>query len=244
MRRVIIRTHGGLGNQIFQVFFALVRYQKNIILNHDKRYPHGFQLAHCFQEHFCDATSVFESLICRSRVVKLLEKSSAAIPEIKLGNSVFLDGYFQKVGFYAPYDGARLLFGLNCLRDILEINGRPTKNYLSHLRLADFFNSDFERVTAARKRLECMGGEINFISSDDALISNDQQCQDIISRKSLMHIKTDGYSAEKIFRLMSEYQTIESNNSTLAFWAAVLNKTELRVDDANLKKMFFLLKNL
>lgn len=241
MKRVVIRTHGGFGNQLFQVFYALVRHQGTIILKHDSRYPHGFLLANCFESHFIESTTVFESLICGSRMVKLLEKGSIATPELKLGSTTFLDGYFQKTDLYTPLDAARLSHGLSRLRDILELNGQPRKNMLCHIRLADFFKTDVERTQAARTRLMSLSNQSDFISSDDKLILGDELCQKLICKKSLMHIETDGYSAEEIFRLMSDYRIIDSNNSTLAFWAAVLNDSELIVDDINLKRLFSLL---
>ena len=243
MKRAVIRTHGGLGNQIFQVFYALVRHGENLTLSHDSRYPHGFQLASYFESYFLGPITILEILICRLRIVKLIEKVSSRSPEIKLGDTFILDGYFQKMGLYQPFTSDKLSFGLNRLKDILQVNGQPEKNMLCHIRLADFYYTDIERIQAARKRLSVLADETDFISSDDTLIFNDEACQCIIRDKSLIHVHTMGFSAEKIFRLMSEYKTVESNNSTLAFWAAVLNNSELIVDDVNLKKLFLLLKN-
>ena len=48
MSKIVLRTHGGLGNQLFQVYFALCckfeyQYQKIVII-HDNRYRHKFAL--------------------------------------------------------------------------------------------------------------------------------------------------------------------------------------------------------
>ena len=243
MKRVVIRTHGGLGNQIFQVFYALVRHGQNLSLIHDSRYKHGFRLASYFESYFTGSTTNLENAICHLRLVKLIEKLSSCTPEIKIGDTFILDGYFQKIGFYESFTSNDLYFGLNRLRDILLVDGEPKKNMLCHIRLADFYRTDKDRTQAARRRLSALANETDFISSDDVLIFNDKVCQDIIRDKDLIHVLTDGFSAEEIFRLMSEYKTIESNNSTLAFWAAALNNSDLIVDDTNLKKLFLLLKN-
>ena len=243
MDRIVIRTHGGLGNQIFQVFFAMVRHQGTIILYHDDRYSHGFQLASCFQSYFPEGVNFFESLMCRSRIVKLVEKFSSAVPEVRLGDRFFLDGYFQKFDFYSQVSGHRLSAGLHQLRDIFGITGEPDRNMLSHIRLADFFKTDGERSEAAKKRLFSLDDNTDFISTNDQLIMNDKACQKIIAAKNLVHIETAGFSSEDTIRLMSNYRVIESNNSTLAFWAAVLSNSELIVDDVNLGKVFLLLKN-
>jgi len=243
VKRILIRTHGGLGNQIFQVFYALVRHGDNLILVHDSRYPHGFRLSNYFESHFAGPITISEMFICRLRIVKLIEKLSSLSPEIKLGNTYILDGYFQKVDFYEQFSSNKLSLGLNKLKNILHINGELKKNVLCHIRLTDFYRTDAERIQAARKRLLVLQDETDFISSDDKLIFNDDICQSIIRDKNLIHLNTSGFSAEKVFRLMSEYKTIESNNSTLAFWASVLNNSDLIVNDMNLKKLFFLLKN-
>ena len=127
MKRILIRTHGGLGNQIFQVFYALVRHNDNLTLVHDNRYPHGFRLSNYFASYFAGPITFPEMLICRLRIVKLIEKLSSLSPEIKFGNTYILDGYFQKVGFYEPFSSDKLSFGLNKLKDILHINGEPKK---------------------------------------------------------------------------------------------------------------------
>jgi hypothetical protein len=243
VKRAVIRTHGGLGSQIFQVFYALVRHGENLSLSHDGRYPHSFQLASYFESYFIGPITILEMLICRLRIVKLIEKVSSRSPDIKLGDTFILDGYFQKIGLYQPFTSDQLSFGLNRLKDILQVNVQPEKNMLCHIRLVDFYYTDIERIQAARKRLSVLDDETGFISSDDTLISNDEECQCIIRDKSLIHVDTMGFSAEQIFRLMSEYKTVESNNSTLAFCAAVLSDSELIVDDINLKKLFLLLKN-
>lgn len=243
MDRIVIRTHGGLGNQIFQVFFGMVCHQGKIILYHDDRYANSFQLANCFQSYFTESVTFSESLICSSRIVKLIEKFSSAVPEVRLGNRVFLDGYFQKFDFYSQVSDKRFSAGLRQLREILGIKGEPDRNMLCHIRLADFFKTDVERSEAANQRLFSLDNNTHFISSDDQLIMNDKACQKIINAKNLVHVETAGFSAEDIIRLMSSYRVIESNNSTLAFWAAVLNNSELIVDDVNLQKVFLLLKN-
>ena len=242
MKRIVVRTHGGLGNQIFQVFYALVRHNENLNLIHDSRYPHGFRLASYFKSYTTGPITILEMLICRLRIVKIIEKVSSQIPEIKLGDTFIVDGYFQKFASYQEFTSDQLSCGLNRLRDILQVNGQPEKNMVCHIRLADFYNTDTERTEAARKRLLDLSDQTDFISNDDALIFNDEECQCIIRDKNLNHVDTNGFSAEQIFQLMSQYKAIESNNSTLAFWAAVLNNSELIVDDENLKKLFLLLK--
>lgn len=242
MKRIVIRTHGGFGNQIFQIFYALNRSTGEIIVNHDSRYSHGFRLAHCFEVNFKRSTTFIEFLICRSRGVKLLEKMGMDIPEVKLRNTIFLDGYFQRVDLYTSFNDLCLSQAINRLRDILGIYIQPGKNLLCHIRLTDFFKTDIERIIAARKRLLSLGKHTDFISDDDDLIKKDKLCQKTISERKLVHVETSGLSAESVFAIMSEYNKIESNNSTLAFWAAVLNGSELVVTNKNLNALYLKLK--
>jgi hypothetical protein len=244
MKRIIIRTHGGLGNQIFQVFYALVNYQNNLILLHDDRYPHGFKLSKSLSKNFTTNSKSYEYFFSHSRLLKLIEKFSSKQPILEIGNTIYLDGYFQKTKLYESIPIDILSFGIENLRHIFAINKNPKRNSLCHIRLYDFFNTDHERLNAAQRRLTNLNDGTDFITTDDVLISEDPSCQKIIIKKNLNHITTSNYSAEDLLRLMSLYKIIESNDSTLAFWASVLNNGKLIVDDPNLKSLFSLFKSI
>lgn len=49
---VVVRTHGGLGNQIFQILYArLLAHGREPKLIHDANYPHAFGLSTAFAGH-------------------------------------------------------------------------------------------------------------------------------------------------------------------------------------------------
>ena len=241
MGKVVIRTHGGLGNQIFQIFYAKIVYENEPIIFHDNRYPHNFRLSKSFERYFSQDISLIDSAICKSRFVKLIEKFTTATPILKLGSTHFLDGYFQKNELYSAIPASRISDGIKTLRNILKIDANPLEDSLCHIRLSDFFKSDDERVEAARNRLLNLEKGTHFISSSDHLISDDQECQRLIVENNLVHIDTNGFSGEDVLLLMSKYKKIKSNNSTLAFWAAVFNNSQLVIDDKNLNILFDML---
>ena len=54
MSLVVARTHGGLGNQLFQVLYSRLvaagRMGSRLLIIHDRNYPHAFPLSPIFPE--------------------------------------------------------------------------------------------------------------------------------------------------------------------------------------------------
>ena len=43
-------------------------------------------------------------------------------------------------------------------------------------------------------------------------------------------------TANEILQLISSYKNVDTNNSTLSFWAAFLSKSNIKITNANTKK--------
>ena len=43
-------------------------------------------------------------------------------------------------------------------------------------------------------------------------------------------------TADKILQLISSYKSIDTNSSTLSFWAALLSKSNIKINNANTNK--------
>ena len=57
-------------------------------------------------------------------------------------------------------------------------------------------------------------------------------------------INTENDSPKDLIERMSKYKIIKSNDSTLAFWAALLQKRDLEVKSENLKMIYDVLKEI
>ena len=62
--------------------------------------------------------------------------------------------------------------------------------------------------------------------------------KDIINKKNLTILETDGFDPANIIKLMSQYREIDSNNSTLALWASIIGGVKLSITDPELKKFY------
>ena len=100
---VIVRTHGGYGNQIFQVFYARLyaeQYSKELREIYDGAYYHGFlRSSELYQ---APEPTKFECFISSLRVPKLLQKTRINfVRPFRFCGSVYLDSYFQTVTSYS-----------------------------------------------------------------------------------------------------------------------------------------------
>jgi hypothetical protein len=241
-RNAIIRLHGGCGNQIFQIFYVLNEFKyKNIRVYFDNNYPHRFTLAKEFQD--CHEASGLQKLFIKSRMVKLIEKAKMLRSCVKFWN-YYYDGYFQDVRLYKNYDTSTLLDSMNYLKLKFQIQDSCNNKDLIHLRLGDFFKSEYERVIAAKKILEQAKVDSDLITTDDQLIYRNNDLKKIISKKKICHISTDEMTSGDLIRLISQYRSTVSNGSTLAFWGSCFGGKEIELNNSNLNSMAILLKSL
>jgi len=96
---------------------------------------------------------------------------------------------------------------------------------LYHLRLKDFFRNESEEKSHLLERIKDMHNGSDIITNNDGLFERLVDST-LLERRSIRLIKTSHAKAEDILRLMMNYRTIDSNGSTLALWAAVLEWCE------------------
>jgi hypothetical protein len=98
----VLRTHGGLGNQLFQILFARsFAEQHGFILRevHDQSYDHAFPRSTALKH--AGAPSTWQRAISAIRVPKISShKFGRTEKPWKLRHTAFLDGYFQSVESY------------------------------------------------------------------------------------------------------------------------------------------------
>jgi hypothetical protein len=234
-KKAILRTYGGLGNQIFQILYARLFVRKmNIKLFeiHDKKYEHAFERSKnlSIKEH----PNSIEKIISNLRVPKFYQKIARGLEEpILIGNSYYLDGYFQSSENYEAYSKIHIKEEINNLRKELFIQPVYKSNILVHLRVGDFFSNKkyekehvIERLKKIRKKSHIMTNNENLLIEPDIF--------ELITTKEAQIIKTKELCAENVLKIMVNYSYIDGNDSTLVFWASVFSGGSTNLKKKNL----------
>lgn len=240
-RGVVVRTHGGLGNQIFQLLYARLTAGNGALrLIHDENYPHAFPLSAPFAEVM--GPNVVGRLVSALRIPKLLERlfgHDSGV--IRIGSILFLDGYFQHPSFYGKFSSNCLARELHKLALEFGVEAsEASSGELHHIRLGDFFANEEVQRDYLIQRLAPLPSGAKIITNREKLVAEvigDKR----LGRENLAIVPTSGMPAEEVLRLMSSYTTIVSNDSTLAFWAACLADRKLVMPSENLMNLYTLL---
>lgn len=225
--KIYLLTHGGLGNQLFQIFYAICKSKGNlnqIALYHSANYYHGIELNNAFRT--LQKTSEKKPLLFKTRLIKLLTKVKLLRSEqIKLLNNVYLDGYFQNPKFWLEFDTERLNLAKDILRDLLQLKElQTTKETLLHLRLGDFFKKNKTKRKFIKATLK---STLNY----DKIITNDENLtKEILNEIGLdtsKIVSTNNIEPQELIKIMCSFEKIISNGSTLATWASILSDNSL-----------------
>lgn len=244
---IYLRTHGGLGNQLFQVFYAKLvseTFGGKIYVSHDTNYKHRFPLEQRIPSLpgvELDLRSV-SRVLGRLRLPKVLEKLGINSGVISSGSTMLLDGYFQRESDYSNFSLATIQQVLSEFREIFIRSTGGSSTLLYHLRLFDFFQNDEQRLAKAVEVIKNMPDGAALVSTDDTLIRESDELVMLIQSKKINHILTSEYTSLCMLDLFSQYDRVVSNNSTLAFWGAVLGEGDLVVDDGRLVALFDLFR--
>jgi len=241
INKIVIRSHGGLGNQLFQLFYGNLISQRNkhaaIIIVHDSSYSHKFSLAPELTEYETFGKYNAIRLLVLSRIFKILEKVKINSGVLTIHNTKFMDGYFQNPELYQDFDEKEIEFALNVLRKKFSIKNEKNIETLEHIRMADFFKNEAQRIEYLKERLKRVSNGSHILSTDDDLLNN-IEIQKILKEKQCVTIDSLNKTASEIIEIMAKARSIISNDSTLAFWAAVLSNSDYVCQRKDLKKLY------
>lgn len=238
MGTVVLRTHGGLGNQLFQVFYGRLlsnRLQANLREIHDIRYPHKFGRSELLASS--PPPSAYHSIVSSLRLPKVLERHFGHQESpLKLWNDTYLDGYFQTEKIYRRFEQSEIRIHLQKLANELSIFPADDQDHLVHLRAGDFFkNRDDARLHVLNRLREIPDNSVLMTNDEDLL--KDIKVSELIVAKQARLISTKGFSAENVLRTMSRHIKVSANDSTLTVWAHVLAGTQVKFDDERLSAL-------
>lgn len=242
--RVVL--HGGLGNQLFQLYFAtnlarqrgigVVQLHADLLGKYST--ARGFELQPLIGSG--DLGSVRPiGRFCRLRLPKIVHRLTKRegvwnVP----GVGVLLDGYFQSRRDYARFDRDDLSATLQAWR--LRLGFSPahsrTRRPLIHLRLGDFFQDAEDALRYAADRLRDTDPDSDVMSNQEDLVT---RAIDVLGRSGRTKlVSTQERDSWQVLAAMSRYSVIHTNGSTLAFWAAWLSGARLQTTNEDHMSLF------
>ena len=232
----ILRTHGGLGNQLFQVLYGRLfaeKHAQELCEVHDTRYAHAFPRSAALHRP-ARAPAPHERWLSALRLPKVLQRL-AGRPEgpLWLLGSAYLDGYFQAAQAYAPFEPAAIRRHLQALRSELSIRPAHIDQCLVHLRVGDFFASRQGAREHIEQRLKNVPPNSSIMTNDEALLAQPAVAE-LLAAKGCRLVSTAGFAAEDVLRSMAAYGRLDANDSTLVFWASVLGGSKAALQHAGL----------
>lgn len=242
--KIILRTHGGLGNQLFQVLFSRLfseRYHATLVSIHETRYKHKFQMVSELKINNEPLNSL-ERLFSLLRLPKILYRFGLNKSEIVslFGNS-YLDGYFQDVSCFNIFDDKSITRELELLRYELKIDSQPKSGTLVHFRLGDFFVDNDSAIKHVNERIKNVEDGSVLITNKEEIFEL-SEIKETLKRKLCTLHSTKDFDAIEVLRLMASYEKIEANDSTMVFWASVLGGAEADFTHPPLAKLLTFLK--
>lgn len=238
MRYAVLRTHGGLGNQLFQLLYGRLfaeTFKCELREVHDLRYEHRFPRGRV--PPAATPPSFIQSMVSAARIPKVMQRSfGRAEAPLLVVRTWFLDGYFQSADQYRAFADNNISAQLDRLKCELAIGPASDDACLVHLRVGDFFG---DRDAARRhviERLRSIPIGAHIMSNDETIFE-DSEIIEIIERQSALRVATKGICAENVLRTMARYRRIDGNDSTLTVWAHVLAGARVNFRDQRLAEL-------
>lgn len=223
MKRVVVRTHGGLGNQIFQLFYARLFAQRahaSLLETHELRYAHRFARSNELEQASAPPTRA--RAVSALRLPKILTRVRLQKDAITIFGFTYLDGYFQRVADYDEFDDASLRRELLRLRGEFGLSEIPTREVGMHLRLADFFKSDADVVQHLNERLRRLGPNTEIVTNEEFRLHAPSVAEALAAKRASI-VPTTDMTPEQVLRTLASFRHVDGNDSTLLFWASVLS---------------------
>lgn len=234
-----VALHGGLGNQLFQYFFASIKAGQQapadirLITDFLGRYssPRSVELHPLIGPRLSNGVRLSTAgLLLRARLPKVLKRitgQEVALPLPVYGTIV--DGYFQELQHYknCPADvlAAELALWRRTLAERLSLNTLG-RGRITHIRLGDFFNDREAAQSFAARQLSAISGPTDLVTDQEDVLADELAKLDLAHPVRLL--PSADMSAWDLMALMCRYEAISTNGSTLAFWAAVIRGAQLQ----------------
>lgn len=240
-RTLEIVFHGGLGNQLFQLFYAVCvskEYEISKVIINTSRLgsydpPRVFELGNLELEQIFSAAIVESaSFISYCRIPKVLRKLRGKEIPVRFGRRVIIDGYFQNSVSYKTFHPSVIQECLNSIKisfPSCQEDEMVMENTLHHIRLGDgaFLFNPQEECKFLEQYIKSFSPK--YIMSDKEDTVNKIGAK--FAKVPITIVNSYGLSAVELLNKMGSFKRIKTNGSTLALWASILYGRDLETSD-------------
>jgi hypothetical protein len=228
---ILFRSYGGLGNQLYQYFFCILLQKKfntcSVKHIHSTNYSRYAPWEMPLQLEIIDKN--IHKMLIKCRFPMLLSKLGLNKKGyLKIFNLLIVDNYYQDVSFYQQFNlfdiKDVLLKFQNQLFNFNYNNFEQDKIY--HFRLGDFFSNSIEEKDFILSTINKIHNNSTIISNNDIYFEDNLIMKKLIL-KQCKYIKTAKFSSLELFYLFLKFKNIYSNGSSLSFFAATLNNSNV-----------------
>jgi hypothetical protein len=236
---VVLRTQGGLGNQLFQLLYARLLAQKLGVILHE---VHETQHREEHPRYSPPAThpppSGMQLHISSWRVPRLVRVLLGRGLErpFRLGKDWYLDGHFQMEKQYLPFDDHAKRQQLQQLAIELDIAPASLDQCLVVIQPSDFFGSLQAASLHALTRLSACPEGASLMTSGEGLLQ-DQRLRELMSARGGQLISTQTMSPVEVLRTMSRYKRLDTENGSLAVWCRLLSGSQVQLPEPRLTEL-------
>ena len=236
MIKVILK--GGLGNQLFQLAFAVAYSIEHdikrveLVTNNLAAYstPRDFELDSWVTDNVVLSSSKF-SKIYSNLVSKLFHGV------LRLNGSVVISGYFQNVADIERHVKIESYEkSISFLRN--QIKHAETISSFDGYRLYHFRGTDFAEFDEVRQQLNDLLRNV-VRAEKEIIVSDDKELIRVI-RSEIGKIDCEFFENMSSFDMLLSFSSssqIISNGSTLSWWGAVLGEVEILTNRTNLAQL-------
>ncbi len=230
--KILFRSCGGIGNQIFQILFVRLlaeKYNLNKIAHyHESNYERVANWEYPSNNIFVKPNYI-EKLILKFRLPQLFYRLGISNKEyFNFFGTVIVDGYFQNYIYYKIFNNIMLCQQIDLIRIELGIFQSKKEKSLYHLRLGDFFKNTDEEIKFVINFLNATKPEISIISNNDKLFNDNNEIKLLVTSKNIKYINTSSYTSIELIKLFGIYNEVYSNGSSLAFISSILCNTSIK----------------
>lgn len=261
---IIIRLHGGLGNQLFQLTAALHlqarnNMQINFYVDHLKNYetPRKFMLKEILPKEVIwqfAKPNWFVQTILKYRINKVFpfffkwSITHKNITSVKPCSFYVIDDYFQDISMF--YDQINIVTAYinsaaNSNKKVLSIynsNGQFQNTVALHIRRGDYVNEKYSKILVTQPN-EYYKNAIFKVGRmvESILVFTNDEINDIINIDKMPYTLSQTLNLNDVeeFLLMSKFTKLIIANSTYSFWAAIAASKAICTTDIIAPKNWF-----
>ena len=238
---ILFRTCGGLGNQLYQLFFCKlisIKYNTTKIRHfHSTNYERYAEWEVPLE--LSKVENFFYSFLIKLRIPTLLFRLGLnKSGYFNFFNLILIDNYYQHKDFYELFNKNEIVIAIEYIRGLTIIDKKDNikDEILYHFRLGDFFENTQDEMNYIEQNLMNVPDGSTIISNKDDLFNNSQELSNFLKNKNCRYLDSSHMNAVELLNLFYHYKLIYSNGSSLSYFAATLSNSDvLPISESNNK---------